>query len=248
MENTNKTYVVTGGGSGIGKAVVSSLLQKGFKVIVLTRDSDKVSALNSELGNYSENLKSFICDVKNADEVEKVLGIVLKEYGYIDGLVNAAGQSINQQKGVIDDKTFDLLLSQNLKTVYVPSMIFGYSLIKKAGSIVNVSSIRGRIGTDSFSAAYAAAKAGVINLTKTFALELAEKNIRVNCVAPGLTYPTELSKNWTQEFRETIAKTIPLKRLAKPEEISNVIEFLLSDKASYVTGQTIDVNGGLYMN
>lgn len=248
MNKDSRSYIVVGGASGIGKAVVLSLLHAANNVIILGRDPEKNAKLKIELSALRGNLETFECDAKNVEEVQNVSEQIKTSYGLVDGLVNAAGESIPQQKSLLDIQVFNQLVEQNLNTVYVPSMVFGYSLIKNSGVIVNVSSIRGRTGTDSFSAGYAAAKAGVINFTKTFALEMADKNIRVNCVAPGLTYPTELSKNWTQEFRDSVVKTIPLKRLASPSDISNVIEFLLSEKSSYMTGQTVDVNGGLFMN
>lgn len=248
MNKDSRSYIVVGGASGIGKAVVLSLLRAANNVILLSRDPEKIAKLKAEISDLPGNLETLVCDAKNAEEVRNISEQIKTHYGLVDGLVNAAGESIPQQKSLLDIQVFNQLLEQNLNTVYIPSMVFGYSLIKNSGAIVNVSSIRGRTGTDSFSAGYAAAKAGVINFTKTFALEMADKNIRVNCVAPGLTYPTELSKNWTQEFRDSIAKSIPLKRLASPSDISNVIEFLLSEKSSYMTGQTVDVNGGLFMN
>lgn len=239
----SKIYVVIGGGSGIGRAVSDGLIASGNKVLIVRNNSE-------ELNEFSDNklIETYQCDTSKSGEVQELLTIILSKFGQIDGLVNCAGNSTIQSKGILDVNVFENLLRNNLTNAYIVTHLFGYDCIKDGGSIVNVSSIRGRTGTDSFSAGYAAAKAGVINITKTYAIELAEKRIRVNCVSPGLTYPTGLSKDWTLEFRENIAKTIPLKRLASPEEIAGAILFLLSDSASYITGQTIDINGGLWMN
>jgi len=244
----NKKAVVIGGSSGIGLATVKQLINRGVEVAIIGRDISKLNEIRKKLGTNKSLIKVYESDASNIDSMKSVFILLKKEFGKIDYLVNSAGISIFQKQGKVDLKSFNKLVEVNLNSVYISSMLSGYELINDGGAIVNVSSIRGRTGTDSFSPGYAAAKAGVINLTKTFAMELAQKNIRVNCVSPGATYPTGLSESWPLELKEEIAKSIPMKRLGKPEEIASAIVFLLSDDASYITGQTLDVNGGQWMN
>jgi 3-oxoacyl-[acyl-carrier protein] reductase len=247
-KNINKKALVIGGSSGIGLATVKQLIKMGVEVAILGRNIEKLENIKKELGTKKYPVRVFVADASNVDSMKVVFDLLKKEFGKIDYLINSAGISIFQKQGELDMKSFNKLIEVNLNSVYISSMLGGYGLINKDGAIVNVSSIRGRTGTDSFSPGYAAAKAGVINLTKTFAMELASKNIRVNCVAPGATYPTGLSESWPKELRDNIAKSIPLKRLGNPEEIARAVLFLLSDDASYITGQTLDINGGQWMN
>jgi NAD(P)-dependent dehydrogenase (short-subunit alcohol dehydrogenase family) len=152
-----------------------------------------------------------------------------------------------KKKGETSSTNFDKLIAVNMKSVYLTSMIFGHHLMNNGGSIVNVSSIRAKTGTPSFSSSYAAAKAGVENLSKSFALELADKNIRVNAIAPGATFPTKMSINWSEEIKTEITNTVPLKRLGSPEDMANGVYFLVSDLSTYITGQTLNINGGAWM-
>lgn len=243
----NKIAVIVGGTSGIGYATAELLARQNYKLIIIGANPEKLQVATEKLERLT-SIESFQCDVSDADSVLTLFETIKQKNKKVDCLINAVGVSIPQSKGKVDIENFAKLLGTNLNPVYMLSMMFGYQLIGDGGSIVNVASVRGRTGTDSFSSGYAAAKAGVINLTKTFALELAEKQIRVNCVAPGLVYPTDLSRNWSAEFRLEMANKIPLGRLGSPEEIASVIEFLVSSKSSYITGQTIDTNGGLWMN
>mgnify|MGYP001593916327 CR=1 FL=1 len=240
-----KVAVITGGSSGIGYAVAKKLLSLGARVVLIGREQRRLEKAVGTLGSKSSFL---VADITDRAEVESVGVEIERSFHKIDFLVNCAGMSAVQNRGVIDEQVFEELLKVNLTGTYICSMIFGYKLIKRGGAVVNISSIRGRSGTPSFSPGYAAAKAGVINLTKSFALELAKDGIRVNCVAPGPTYPTGISKNWTEEFIKNLSATIPMQRLAEPKEVADAVYFLLSDLSTYITGQTLDVNGGLWMN
>lgn len=243
--NQRPTALITGAANGIGLATAKFLASKKYNVLLVDRNSKQLKRLKTLLQKqFSVKVLISECDVTRTDELQ----LLRKKIGKINFLVNIAGKSIGQAKGVLDEAAFDQLIEANLKSVYLTSMIFGYKSIKNGGAIVNIASIRARTGTPSYSSGYAAAKAGIINITKSFALELAEKNIRVNAIAPGPTYPTKMSKNWSIEFRQELAQSVPLKRLARPEDIASAVWFLLSNNASYITGHTLDVNGGLWMN
>jgi 3-oxoacyl-[acyl-carrier protein] reductase len=242
----NKVALITGASGGIGLATAEKLANLGCSVILVGRDIHKLNEAQNKLVKYNVVVDVQKADVIKIRDIKTVHRNINKKFGKIDYLVNSAGISIPQKQGVLDENIFDSLINVNLKGTYISCMLFGYELIKNGGAIVNVGSVRGRTGTDSFSSGYAASKAGVINLTKSFALELAERNIKVNCVAPGAIYPTEMSKSWNSALRKSIAENIPLKRLGKPKEVANVICFLLSEESNYITGQTIDVNGGLW--
>jgi 3-oxoacyl-[acyl-carrier protein] reductase len=244
----NKVAVITGASSGIGKCVAEQLIRNGCHVILLSSHETGLTQVKKELSSYPEKVETFVCDVSNSNDVSQIAKKISSSHEGIDYLITCAGVSLQEEQGKFSEENFDRLIGVNLKGVYICTMLLAYPLMKEGGSIVNISSIRARTGTPSFSSGYAAAKAGVINLTKSFAIELAEKYIRVNCVAPGATYPTGLSKSWSEKLRSDIASSIPLKRLGKPEDISNAICFLLSDSAGYITGQTLDVNGGVWMN
>lgn len=244
-KHKRKTVLVTGAGSGIGKATAILLASKGYNLVIIDRNDKRLNKLAERLRlKYGISVNHYGCDLSKLGEVREIQSGLPD----IDFLVNIAGKSVKQKKGVVDVDGFDLLVNSNLKSAYLTSMIFGYNSIKNGGAIVNVSSIRARTGTNSYSSIYAATKAGILGLTKSMALELADRRIRVNAVAPGPIYPTKSSKDWTKEFRESLSSTIPLKRLGRPIDIANVISFLLSEESSYITGQTIDVNGGLWMN
>lgn len=243
-----KKVVIFGGSSGIGFATAMLFIENGARVAIVGQNPEKLKIAKNKFNGPGTMVQTFAGDASNPTSMKHVRKSIKGEFGKIDYLVNATGISISQKPGVLDLEAFTKLIEINLKSVYLSSMLYGYGLINKGGGIVNIASVRGRTGTDSFSQGYAAAKAGVINLTKTFATELATKNIRVNCVAPGAIYPTGMSQSWPKSLRDGIAQSIPLKRLGKPQEVARVIAFLLSEDASYITGQTIDVNGGQWMN
>ncbi len=241
----NKTVLITGATGGIGKATSELLASNAYDLILLDRNKKALVLLASKISKkYKIKAERYDCDLSKLEDIEKIQSKV-KRFDY---LVNIAGKSLTQDKGLIDLQKFDTLIDSNLKSSYLTCMIFGYKSLNKGGAIVNISSIRARTGTDSYSSIYSAAKAGLLGLTKSMALELADKNIRVNAVAPGPTYPTKTSKMWSMELRKNLSAKIPLKRLGKPIDVANTIKFLISDDSSYITGQTIDVNGGLWMN
>ena len=244
----HKIAVITGGSSGIGKSIAQQLASYQCNLILLSKDETSLQLTKRQLNSDAISIETYVCDVADAKEIKKINSKIKENHNHIDYLVNSAGISLQEEKGKFSEENFNLLMNVNLIGVYTTTLLLAYPLMSRGGGIVNISSIRARTGTPTFSSGYAAAKAGVINLTKSFALELADRNIRVNCVAPGATYPTGISHNWPKKLRLDIAAGIPLTRLGKPEDISHAACFLLSDQASYITGQTLDVNGGAWMN
>lgn len=245
MKNVRVT-VITGATSGIGLATGKLLFQKNHTLALIARNQDDLLKLKGIL-NEEEKVKIYPCDVSKSEQVKKTFEQIIQDFGSIKNLVNCA--SLTHSKSIERDteEGFDEEVDINLKGTYLCIMA-AYKHISKNGAVVNFSSVRARTGALSSSVGYAAAKAGIINLTKTFALQLAPLGIRVNCIAPGAIYPTGFTIKWTEEKRNTFVETVPLKRLGKPEEIAEVVEFLLSEKASYITGHTLDVNGGAWMN
>ncbi len=247
MSKLNKTVFITGGATGIGYETAKVLSLQGWNIVLFGNNLETLEEAKRNLENVECLVDIYQGSVTQKEDLENAMSESVKKYGSLNGLVNCAGISKIQERGITDESAFKELLEVNLTGTYLACMLFGYTFGSENSAIVNIASIRARTGTDSFSPGYAASKAGVINLTKTLALELAPK-IRVNAVSPGATYPTELSKVWDQAKREEIASMVPMRRLGSPLDIANVIEFLLSDKSSYVTGHTLDVNGGQWMN
>jgi len=244
----NKKAIIIGAGSGIGAATAIFLSDMGCEIFLVGTTEKNLLTLSNQISKNGGEVNYSVADISSLEDMEKVRDEIKNKWGKIDFLINSAGVSLDEKEGAVSIENFNKIVDVNLKGVYLSVLVLAGSLMNDNGSIVNISSIRGRTGTPSFSSAYAAAKAGVINMTKSFAMDFSSRNIRVNCIAPGATFPTGMSKKWPKELREEIAKTIPLKRLGSPEDIAKAVFFLVSDLSTYITGQTIDVNGGAWMN
>ncbi len=243
---TKGVTVITGATSGIGLATARLLAINKHKLALIARNTNDLTRVEHELIKKTL-VKSYSCDVSKSDKVNQVFTEIIAEFGTINYLINCAGITHSKPIETYTEKEFDQEISINLKGTYL-CIMFAYKHIPKRGAIVNISTIRARTGTPTSSPGYAAAKEGVINITKTFALQLAKYSIRVNCIAPGAIYPTRQTEKWDKARRYAFVQATPLKRLGKPEEIADAIEFLLSEKASFITGHTLDVNGGAWMN
>lgn len=230
-----QTVVVTGGAQGIGAAVVRSARQQGARVAAL----DLVPAAGADL--YVE------CDVASARSVSAAFSEVRRSCGPVSVLVNNAGIAPAGRFEEFTEEQWNQVLAVDLTSVFhcVRSAL---PQLREAGggSIVNVGSIAGQHRSFTASAAYAAAKGGVIALTRQLAHELAPEGIRVNCACPGLVSTGIIRRNVTDDQQASLASRIPLSRLAEPEEVASVICFLASAAASYMTGAIVDVNGGLF--
>ena len=238
-----KTAVITGGTSGIGLSTAKKFLAENYNCILIGRSEKKFAAIKNELiGNF----KFISADVGKISDCEKILNFTLKNFGGADILVNSAGIYAEGAITSTSEKIFDDIFRTNVKGTFFMSKIFVEELIKTRGAIVNVASDAGLRG-NYFCALYSASKGAVIAFTKSLALELANFPVRVNCVAPG-DILTPLTLNQLKISGENISdleKFYPLGRIGKPEEVAEAIYFLASDKANFITGEILKVDGGL---
>ena len=237
-----RVAIITGGGSGIGAATARRFSVEGATVAVFDRDAENASAVAAEVQGHA-----YALDVRDGDEVAEVIDRVAQTVGQVDILVNNAGTGDLRPLHTVDDKLWHRLIDVNLTgTFNATRAVIPYMLETGSGAIVNIASVSGLAPTRN-EAGYSAAKAGVIALTKSGALEYGP-TVRVNCVAPGHVR-TPMTAVWEQmpDAFAPIAEAIPLGRIGEAEEIAEAILFLASDRASYITGQTLVVDGGVIL-
>lgn len=240
-----KIALVTGGTSGIGKEIVKQLLLEGCFVFVNFGHSEEAMyEAKKEFKEISENFKCIKADVSHEEEVYEMFNKINEKFGKLDYLVNNAGTNVDNFIENLDIDGFRKILNVNLVGKVICTK-FAIPLLKKsdAPSIVNIAS---RLGTKPCveASAYCASEAGVINFTKASALELSKYKIRVNVVSPGLTNTPLAMAGWTEEEIECQKENNPMYRIGEPVDIANAVLFLLSEKASYINGENINVNGG----
>ncbi|MDD5590108.1 MAG: SDR family NAD(P)-dependent oxidoreductase [Candidatus Portnoybacteria bacterium] len=240
MPITNKTAVVTGAGRGIGKAIVLALAQEGYNAVVADLNQEDVGKVAEELKSGGVKALAVKCDVSKKAEVENLFSETAKEFGRIDVLVNNAGIFPFVPFEKMQESDWDKVIDVNLKSVFICSQE-ALKIMPEGGRIINVSSIASFIGFEGL-VHYCASKSGINGIIRALALELAPKKITVNGVAPG-AINTPGAKSTEEARKQTIA-AIPLARMGEPEDIANAVIFLASDKSSYITGQTIVVDGG----
>ena len=238
--------LVTGGAQGIGKSIVGLLADCGASVVVSDINRETAEKTVSELTAQGKKAMAAQANVARGEEVKAMVDSVVSQWGKVDILVNNAGITRDTLLLRMKDEDWDAVLSVNLKGTYNCMKAALSSMAKqRRGRIINISSIVGVIG-NAGQANYAASKAAVIGLTKTVAREYASRGITVNAVAPGFI-DTAMTAVLSAEVKENLMKQIPLARLGTPSDIANAVVFLASDRASYMTGQVIHVNGGMYM-
>jgi len=243
-----KTALVTGASRGIGRGIAVEFARRGANLALVGRDRGSLDETVAACVSVRADVKTavMIADVTDAQAVEGFVAQTLAEFGRIDIAVAGAGQSIDGLLLRLKPETIDQLLDVNLKSAFYLCAAVAKPMMKqRAGSIVLVSSIVGLTGNAGQSV-YAATKAGLLGLAKSLAKELGSRNIRVNAVAPGLI-DTAMTEGIPQAAREFMLKQISLGRPGTPQDVSGVVAFLCSDAASYVTGQTLVVDGGLVM-
>lgn len=237
MDFRNKVYIISGAYSGIGKACADALLNNGATVIGM--DSKQTSINHDKYIHY-------LLDVADEERVISIINEIDEKFEKIDGLANCAGMYASSKPFYeISIDEWNKVIETNLTGIFILSKYTAKKMMKyKTGKIVNISCIRSRIFRPNM-ADYAASKGGVVALTSAMALDLATHNIRVNSVAPGFTYTGMTAKSFDDpEIREFSESIIPVGRIAKPEDIANIVMFLFSDMSDYINGETIFVDGG----
>ena len=245
-----KTALVTGGAKGIGLAISELLVGDGWNVVITGRDGDAISTAVSGLTSGPGKAVGKVMDVRDRASIDSVITDTRSEFGSLDSLINCAGVIIRNESEVLSEEDWETVIDTDLSGVFRCSQAAFADLEKaKGATIVNVGSIAGSVGIAG-RAGYTAAKAGLEGLTRTLGLEWADRDIRVNAIAPGWTL-TEMVAGGIKDGRlseAALTSRIPQKRLAEPHEIATVVKFLMSPESSYITGQTITVDGGITIN
>ncbi|KPN13498.1 3-oxoacyl-ACP reductase [Bacillus australimaris] len=245
---TNKTAVVTGASRGIGRSIAIDLAKSGANVVVnYSGNEAKANEVVDEIKALGQQAFAVKADVSNAEEVQAMIKQAIDTFGSIDILVNNAGITKDNLLMRMKENEWDDVININLKGVFNCTKAVTRQMMKqRSGRIINLASVVGVCGNPG-QANYVAAKAGVIGLTKTTAKELATRHITVNAVAPGFI-STDMTDKLDDNVQTEMLKQIPLARFGAPEDISNVVVFLASEGAGYITGQTIQVDGGMVMS
>ena len=240
-----KIALVTGAGRGIGRAIALALAEKGMFVIVNYNGSAaKAQETVEEIRQAGGEAVSVACDVSDFNACGEMITALVKEYGHIDILVNNAGITRDNLLMKMSEEDFDKVISVNLKGCFNTIKHLSRQLLKqKSGKIINISSVTGVMG-NAGQANYCASKAGIIGLTKSAARELGSRGITVNAVAPGFI-ETEMTESLPETVKTALTEQILLKRTGKAKEVAEVVAFLASDAAGYITGQVISVDGGM---
>jgi 3-oxoacyl-[acyl-carrier protein] reductase len=243
MSFEGKIVLVTGASRGIGRAIAETFVARGAKVIGTATSESGAEAISSYLG---ANGKGFMLNVVDAQSIDSVLASIRAEFGEIDILVNTAGITRDNLLMRMKDDEWEDILDTNLTSVFRLSKAVMRAMMKKRfGRIITIGSVVGTMG-NAGQANYAAAKAGLIGFSKSLAREVASRGITVNVVAPGFI-ETDMTRALTDDQRAGILSSVPANRLGDAKEIASAVAFLASDEAGYITGETLHVNGGMYM-
>ena len=243
---TDKVAIVTGASRGIGEAIAKQLSSCGAKIILIARNSDQLVAVKETIISNGGIAESMAGDVSNLNSISEIVTNTIDKWGRIDILVNNAGIVRDNIIMRMKEDDWDSVMNINLKGCFNGIKSVARPMIKnKAGRIINITSVIGQIGNAGQSN-YAASKAGIMGLTKSMAKELGSRNITVNAVAPGYI-TTDMTNELNDEVKEQMKSSIPLGRLGTPDDVANLVCFLASDEAGYITGQTFNVDGGMVM-
>ncbi|MBU1145706.1 MAG: 3-oxoacyl-[acyl-carrier-protein] reductase [Firmicutes bacterium] len=247
MNLSGKTALITGGANGIGEAITYKLSSLGATVIINYNTSAiKATNIVKELILLGRNAKAIQCNISKHDDALHLIEEIIDEFGKIDIVVNNAGITKDNLIIRMNEIDFDDVIETNLKGTWNVSKHAARFMSKaRSGKIINISSVVGITG-NAGQTNYAASKAGIIGLTKSLARELGKRGVTCNAVAPGFI-ETKMTENFPLEFKEKFIENIPLGRLGTSEDVANVVAFLASDEANYITGQVIHVDGGLVM-
>jgi 3-oxoacyl-[acyl-carrier protein] reductase len=248
MNLQNKVAIVTGAGRGIGKAIALTLAREGANIIVNDINLEIAQNVADKIKVIGRRAVAIKADISIAKEVTQMVSLTMSQFDRIDILVNNASIIKRGTAEELSEEDWEKVINVNLKgTFNCMKAVVGIMKNQKYGKIVNISSIVGKIGDLSSAPCYGASKAGIACLGKSLARELAPFNINVNVVAPH-AIETEMSKEWPDKKRASIIAEIPLGRMGEPEDVAEAVAFLVSDKAKFITGEVLDVNGGSLMD
>ena len=247
MSIKNKTVIISGATRGIGRAIAIELANEGANISFnFLKSIKEAGEMEKEIKSLGVNAKSFQVDIKDYNAVKSWANDTRELFGGIDIVVNNAGVIKDKALALMEPDDWQEVISTNLDGTFNLTRAAVVTLIKqKSGIIINISSISGVVGMPR-QTNYSASKAGIIGFTKSLAKEVASYNIRVNAIAPGFI-ETDMLKDLRENYKEQIIKQIPLSGLGRPEDVAGVVKFLVSENASYITGQTIVIDGGLSM-
>jgi 3-oxoacyl-[acyl-carrier protein] reductase len=246
LELQGKVALVTGGAQGIGKAIALLLAQRGGDIIVSDINLEKAEETAREVEALGRRAMAIRANVAVFEEVEKMVQAIIERFGQIDILVNNAGIARDKLLLRMTEEDWDAVLNINLKgTFNCTKAVIRWMSKQRSGKIVNIASVVGEMG-NAGQANYSASKAGVIGFTKTIAREFASRGINVNAIAPGYIV-TPMTDVLPEKAKEELKRMIPMERLGQPEDVAKGVLFLVSEASSYITGQVLNVNGGIYM-
>ena len=241
-----KTAIVTGASRGIGAAIAHRLCEVGANVVICSRSTETISETATTLKDKGYSIHAMAADISKKEDVEALVEKTIEQFSQIDILVNNAGITRDMLLMRLKDEDWEAVLQTNLTgTMYCTRAVLRPMIRQKSGNIINISSVIGLMGNPG-QASYAAAKAGIIGLTKTTAKEVGTRGITVNAIAPGFI-TTDMTAQIPEEFQEKLLELIPLQNFGAPEDVADAVCFLVSDAARYITGQTLQVDGGMVM-
>ena len=246
LKLTGKVALVTGAAQGIGKAVALLLARNGADIVVSDINLEKAEETAKEIESIGRKAMAIKVNVANLNDVEQMVEAILEKFGKIDILVNNAGITRDKLILRMTEEDWDAVLNVNLKgTFNCTKAVVRHMSKQRSGKIVSIASVVGEMG-NAGQANYSASKAGVIGFTKTIAREFAQRGINVNAIAPGYI-ETPMTEGLPEKAKEELKRLIPMERLGKPEDVAEAVLFLVSEASSYITGQVLNVNGGIYM-
>jgi 3-oxoacyl-[acyl-carrier protein] reductase len=242
----NQIALITGTSRGIGKAIALKLGKDGATVVGTATTDEGAESISNYLNEAGIKGKGIVLNVNDTDQIKNLFTEIRKEFGEVTILVNNAGITRDDLLVRMKDEKWDEVIGTNLKAIFRLSReVLRAMMMARSGRIINISSIVGSTGNVGQSN-YAAAKSGILGLSKSLAREVGSRNITVNCVAPGFV-DTDMTRALSEKQQQDLLQYVPLKRLGKPEDIASAVAFLASPSAGYITGATLHVNGGMYM-
>jgi len=246
MKLKDEVAIVTGSARGIGRAIALELVRNGAKLAICDLNMDDIQIVVDQFTEMGGEAKGFVSNVTQAEDAQQLIDKTIEAFGKVDILVNNAGITRDNLLMRMKEDEWDDVIAVNLKGTYNCIRAITKPFVKqRSGKIINLASVVGQIG-NAGQVNYSASKAGVIGLTKSVAKELAARNVRVNAIAPGFIQ-TDMTANLTEKAKEALTNAIPLAKLGQPEDVAKVVLFLASDDAAYITGQVINVDGGMVM-